>query len=371
MIPTCRAALLAALILTTPLLAAADVLSLQKVGPGAVTGLSGDGTVAVGEANRSFEAFRWTAADGLVKLGRGTLKPLGHRSGLPEVSADGLTVSATILSDDGTFSTAGRWTAAGGWQMAMPLPADSGPMDGETSSAFGMSGDGQVVTGLYWRLGQSGGSAHGMTWTAAGGMRDMGSSGNSSRIDDANADGRVLVGWDEADWGGRRAAVWVDGVPTILDHSDWPSEASTVNAAGTVIVGHTADPANGYKMSATMWTWNGSGWTQRILGVLSKGRKSGFAYPNGVSDDGSVVVGIGRLDDQSPDSYGFYWSEATGFVDIADHLAANGVSFGPLQRIYNVGAVSADGRVIAVLLLNRKTGVVSSTLVRRAQAAAH
>ena len=64
-----RASVLAALV-CSPLWAGAQALVLERVGAGAVTGLSADGSVAVGAANRSYEAFRWTAAGGLVKLWR-------------------------------------------------------------------------------------------------------------------------------------------------------------------------------------------------------------------------------------------------------------------------------------------------------------
>jgi hypothetical protein len=361
----CRASVLAALSLS-PLLAGAQALAAERIGAGTVTSLSADGSAAAGSAHRTYEPFRWTAATGLVKLGRGTQLPLGHRSGTPRVSVDGQVVSATILSDDGTMSTAGRWTSTGGWKMLGPLPADTGPLDGEDASAFGLSGDGNVVTGLYWRLGYPGGSAHGMRWTAAGGVEDMGSSGGSSRIDDASADGSVMVGWDEhPDFGNRRATVWVNGQRTVLDESDWPSEASVVNSDGTIVVGHGADPANGFQTSAMMWRWQAGSWVKSVLGVIAR-RGNGAAIPTGLSDDGSIVVGTARPDASQPTSTGFVWTAATGMVDAKDWLAERGVRFGALNALYTLSAISADGQVIAALTLNRRTGAASSHLVRRA-----
>jgi uncharacterized membrane protein len=348
-------------------LAAAQTLTVQAVRGGAVTELSADGRVAVGEANRTYEPFRWTAESGLVKLGRGTIVPLGHRSGTTSVSADGSVVMATILSDDGLTSTAGRWTAETGWQMLRPLPADAGLLDGEDSSVFGMSRDGRVATGLYWRPGQSGGLAHAMRWSADAGMTDLGSSGFSSRADAASADGSVIAGWDEhPQFGNRRAAVWVNGVRTVLDESDWPSEASAVSSDGRVVVGNAADPANGFQMSATMWRWQDGAWAKTVLGVINKRRAQGFAYPNGVSDDGSTVVGINRPDMFSPNSIGFIWTATGGFVDVADWMAAGGATPGALQKVFNVSALSADGSTLAVLTQNRRTGAIGTLLVRRA-----
>lgn len=359
-----RAGVLASLV-CLPVWAQAQSWVLERVGPGAVTGLSADGRVAVGATNGSFEAFRWTAADGLSKLGRGTQRPLGHRSGNPAISADGQVVSATIVNDDGTQSTAGRWTVGGGWQALGPLPADAGAMDGELSSAYGLSGDGRTVTGLYWRLGQPDGLAHAMQWTAETGVQDLGSAGASSRVDDANADGSVLVGWDEhPQFGNRRATVWVNGVRTVLEDSDWPSEASAVNSTGTIVVGQTADPANNFLMSATMWTREASGWRKQVLGVISGRKNNGFAYPTGVSDDGRVVVGIARLDAGKPTSTGFVWTPSGGMRDAAAWLADQGLSLGPLQVLYSASAVSADGQVLALLSYNRRTGAASSHLAR-------
>jgi len=357
---------LASLALMQPLLATADVLSTQNVGAGTITGLSAAGTVAVGEASRTDEAFRWSAETGTVKLGRATEPKLGQRSVVPAMSGDGRVVGATIVSDDGKSATAGRRAAETGWQMLRPLPADAGLLDREDSLVWTMSRDGQVLAGLYWRPGTTGGLAHGMAWSAGGGMLDMGSSGASSRINGANVDGIVLVGWDELPTGGnRRATVWADGKMSLLEISDCTSEAFAVNGTGTVIIGCTADPAIDFKTSATKWTKTASGWSKQILGVLSKDRKRGAAYPTGLSEDGSVVVGLGRLDSGSPASCGFCWSEATGFVDAAAYMAANGLPVTPELKVTSLGAISADGRVMAAMVQNGKTGALNGVLVRR------
>lgn len=344
-----RAGAFAALMLGAAFSAAAETLTAEHVGAGYVYGLSADGKVAVGQMTDTFETFRWQSGGRITRLGRGTLAALSIISGSPAVSADGNIVAATILSDDGTYSTAGRWTQAGGWQMLGGLPPGGGNMDNETCSAYGISGDGKVITGLFWRPGATDGSAHGMRWTAATGMVDMGSDGGSSRIDGANADGSVLVGWDEhPTYGNRRAAVWVNGVKTILSPSDWPSEATNVNAAGTVIVGSGPDPSNPTQVQALMWKWNGSAWTTTVIGVMNGRGATGIAYATGVSDDGSFVTGVARKDVMSPASVGFVWTPATGMVEVTDYLKTNGFNPGKAFKIYNVTALSADGQTFAV-----------------------
>jgi hypothetical protein len=326
----------------------ADTFRVVHSVEGSVTSLSADGRTAAGLTMDTFEAFRWTAREGRVVLGRGTWAALGHRSGTPRVSADGKTIGATILSDSGTYSTAGRWTSAGGWQMlAPPLPPGGGLFDGEDSSVFGMSGDGSVLTGLFWRPDATDGSAHGMAWSAATAMRDMGSSGRSSRIDAASADGSVMVGWDEhPQYGNRRAAVWVNGVLDVLEDSDWPSEASAVNGAGTIVVGYSGNPQD-YQSYATMWSWNGGGWTKTLLGVITKRGATGFAFATGVNADGSMVVGGARPDVMASKSVGFIWTPQDGLVDAGDWLKAHGAALNPLNPIYEMSAISADGSTLA------------------------
>lgn len=351
---------------------AQETITVRGVGSGVITGLSSDGRAAVGQLSGSFETFRWTLNGGRELLGRSTWTTLGQGSGTPEISADGQVIGATILGDDGRSATAGRWTPATGWQPLRPLPADVGVLDREDSSVHGMSRDGQVFTGLYWRLGSPGGLAHGMTWTADAGMRDQGSSGASSRIDDADTTGRVLAGWDEDPrTGQRRATVWVDGVRTLLDDSEFPTEASAVNGDGTILVGQAPDPERGYQQAAVMWRFNGATWDRTVLGVMRRsGAVRGTAYARGVSDDGRVVVGTARLDESRPGTVGFIWMPETGMMKASDWLKSLGIDLerprpGVRFRIADLPAVTPDGRVIAVVLQEIGSVRTRSVLIQR------
>ncbi len=359
-----RQSLLLTFAAALPWLASAQGLRVIHTVDGSVTSLSADGRAAAGLTMDSFEAFRWTARGGVVPLGRGTWAALSQRSGTPRISADGSVVSATILSDDGTYATACRWTASAGWQaLTPPRPPGGGIIDHEDSSAFGLSGDGAVVTGLFWLA--AGPGAHGMAWSAATGMADMGAEGRSSRIDGASRDGSVQVGWDEhPQFGNRRAAVWVNGVRTVLDDSDWPSEASAVNADGSVVVGYSGNPAD-FQTYATMWAWNGAGWTKTLLGVFTKRNATGFAFASGVSADGRVVVGGARPDSMSPRQVGFVWTPEGGFVDAADWFKAAGARLNPLQPVIEVSAVSADGSTFAAVTQAMVAPFTTRTLILR------
>jgi uncharacterized membrane protein len=353
-LPAPRRALLATLVaasLAGASAAATAAVVITSIGTGGITDVSADGNAAVGMENGSYETFRWTPEGGKQMLGRSPYRKLQTGGGLPAISADGTVIASTILDDTGKVVTEGRWTVAGGWQqLTPPLPPDGGVMDKNDSDVWGMSRDGLTVTGLYWRPNQTGGSAHGSVWTAATNMVGMPTDGGSSRIDDANGDGSVLVGWEESPtYGYRRAAVWVNGVKTILGSDEGAgSEAAKVNAAGTIIVGQAYDPVSGRSVAAK-WTWNGTAWVLQLLGVIPNGAKrSAFAYAEGLSEDGSVVVGMDRDNSMVFTSRGFIWTEATGMVDFEAFTRSEGTNLRREFRVSEVSAVTPDGRVFMV-----------------------
>jgi hypothetical protein len=165
------ASLAAAAFLGAPGAASAQSVEVTKMCACWVTSLSADGSAATGMMNNTYATFRWTAKKGARPLGRNTASHLqGQTAGTPRISDDGKTIAATIMDDSNTYGTQGRWTQGGGWQQLSPMPEDGGIMDSFDGSVFGMSKDGGTVTGLYWRPGQTGGSAHGSTWTASTGV---------------------------------------------------------------------------------------------------------------------------------------------------------------------------------------------------------
>jgi len=352
-----------------PLAARAETFEGRDICHCYVTGLSADGMAGTGQLSGSYQTFHWTWQGGAQPLGRGTQRKLQTSAGTPAISADGKVVASTIIDSSQTYATQGRWTAETGWQQLMPpRPADGAIVDLYDGSVFGMSRDGKTITGLYWRNTGVGGLAHGSRWTEGGQVQDMGSSGGSSRIDDANGDGSVLVGWDEhPQYGIRRAAVWVNGVKTVLEDSDWPSEAGAVNAAGTIIVGQAVDPVTQMN-GAAMWTWNGNQWVKKWLGVLAGTQPGGMAYASALSDDGKTVVGTARRF-FSPSNRGFIWTEGTGMVEAGKYFKDRGYNVGKKLAIQSISALSADGQVMGVSGIELATGQTRSIAVRRLPAA--
>jgi uncharacterized membrane protein len=326
----------------------AQTISVVHLGPGAITDLSADGRAAAGQFNDSYVTFRWTPETGFVSLGRGTYRPLGGQtSGVPRISADGQTVAATIIDTTKTYYTQGLWTQATGWQqLNQPLPPDGGLLDSGDSSVFGLSRDGRVVTGLYWRPDQPGGSAHGSLWREDTGMTGLTTRGGSSRVDDANQDGSVVVGWEEDPLNGsRQPAVWVNGERSVLGVM---GEAASVNGAGTQIVGQSYDEATATSM-ATLWTRVGSTWKTRLLGVLPGTKPGGYSYATAASDDGQLVVGFNRRNFLVFKTQAFIWTPHTGMVEASAFLKSRGVDLGDRVKIDFLPAVTPRGHVIAAL----------------------
>ena len=320
-------------------------VTFDIIAVGGATDISADGTVVVGNTQGEYETFRWTEEDGMVLLGLATVPVLGGGAGTPDVSADGTKVSATILGADETYGTQGVWTLGSGWQETMPpTPPDGGLMDNFYGSAWGLSYDGGTVVGLYWRPGQPGGSAHASAWTEATGVVDLGSATGSGRANDASGDGSVVVGWVESPVGVWQPTVWVDGDMTILHETEVLCEASVVNPAGTILAGQTYDELMNYRV-ATVWRWNGSDWDEEVLGAVSGTFPHyGTVYPHDMTPDGGMIVGYNAFD--WTQSTGFIWTEETGMVDVEDYLADNGITVPTTFNIRVLTGMSDDGTVM-------------------------
>lgn len=324
----------------------------ELVGPRGYAGtdVSGNGSVIVGNVvgDGTYETFRWTQSTGAVRLGRATVPVIGTGAGSPDVSWDGTRVSATILGDD-NFANMGVWQN-GNWTWPTQLPANATVVDNNRSDAWGLSGDGSTAVGLYWKTPEpgGGGNARGLSWTQGNpgvALPSTGVNPKSSRANAVNYDGTVVVGWQDY-LGPWQACVWRNGVQTLLVNEDVSATANGVNGDGSVIVGNNYnDPIQ--RREAAMWVLQGGQYVEQTLGVLP-GTPNSFqalVWAEDVSADGSIVVGTNRFFNNGPfsDGTGFVWTQATGMVDVAVFLAANGITVDPLFDIQEMTAISADG----------------------------
>jgi uncharacterized membrane protein len=322
-------------------------VTIEWIGEGAATAISHDGSVVVGNSNGSYETFRWTSDTGIQLLGRSTTAVLGTGAGGPDVSDDGQYISATILGEDETYGTVGRWSLDNGWEEMMPPTLPDGGLFSEFyGSAWGISDDGSSVVGLYWRPGQPGGSANGLFWNEGTGLASLGATVGNSRANDANADGTVIVGWDEAPFGYWMPTVWENGVLTHLTETEAWCMADGITPDGNMIVGSSAAPGENSLREAAVWIRNGDSWDEHLLGVLpGTNNPFGNALARDVSDDGSIIVGFNAWDPGN--TAGFIWTMEDGMMNVVDFLADNGISIGSSRIIVGLNGISGDGNHIA------------------------
>jgi probable HAF family extracellular repeat protein len=157
--------------------------------------------------------------------------------------------------------------------------------------AYGVSGDGSVVTGLYSVPGP--GSPHyAYRWTLATGMQGLGALGGTnptfSEGYGVSANGSTIVGWSTSDEGGARAFREINnsGMQSLGVVSGWSaSYGNAVSGDGSTVVGR-GFIVGGFLTRAFRWT---PGLGMEGLGALPGDNGEAVAY--GVNGDGSIVVG--------------------------------------------------------------------------------
>jgi hypothetical protein len=356
------------------LLVAGGVASAERVTflrPGFIAGdLSADGRAAAGNLVGPYETFRWTEATGEVRLGASTVDVLGSGAGTPDISYDGTRISATIITEDNQEITWGLWTEGQGWQRIIPpMAADGRMLDLSYGSAWGLSGDGSTVTGFYWSTAGSPGTYGGArpaTWSSAAGLvglpRDP---GRSARVNAANYDGSVVVGWEERFDGVWQPTVWRNGTKIRLSENEAFVECERVTADGGTVVGNSLNPST-LNREPTIWTWNGASYDEQRLGVLPGTQAiQGFGIALDVSDNAGIIGGV-NFYTSSPGgpADGIIWTADTGLVKADDYIASLGIDIADEIHIRSVNAVSADGSTIAVDGQHPTTGALRGAIIR-------
>jgi hypothetical protein len=161
----------------------------------------------------------------------------------------------------------------------------------------------------------------------------------SARASRVSGDGLVAVGWDQGTATGgasnRRACVWTTPSTQVFPlttptNPQGLGEVTDVNSDGSVICGLAGSNAF-RKIGASEF---------QVLPPVPG--LSGQYAANGISEDGSVVVGV-RL--QFPTADAVIWTPATGAVLMREFLAANGITVSATD-VRNCTDVSADGTKI-------------------------
>ncbi len=210
-----------------------------------------------------------------------------------------LAASALVLS---LITTAAPAHAAS-FQVLATLPGD-----GYSVPAGGISGDGSTVVG-YSRTADYSGTNHAWKWTAATGTFQI----TAFQVaDGVSYDGSAIIG----NTGTSGYLLSSAGLTPL------PGTPSRITGDASVVVGTTGDV--GYR-----WTSSGTTLIPPVSGAYSPA--------NGVSSDGSIVVG--QCKSATSNYIAYKWTAATGTVAITTGVGAAGNSAG--------NAVSDDGSVVA------------------------
>jgi probable HAF family extracellular repeat protein len=284
-------------------------------------GVSTDGAVVVGWAAKyapqAWEAFHWTAADGMTGLG--DLTGGQFRSGANAVSADGFVIVGLGTTGSGPTDNvleAFRWTASGGMQGLGDLSGGN-----FESQAFGVSADGAVVVGY----GISANGQEAFRWTAADGMQGLGDLSGGDYLSVAravSADGSVVVGigtwgawWADQQYAFRwTASGGMQPLGVLAGAPAQTSRAYGVSADGSVVVGWSSSPNGNYNYQAEAFRWTASDGMQG-LGDLPGGYFDSWAWA--ASADGAVIVGTSLT---ALNNEAFIWDVAHGMRRLKDVL---------------------------------------------------
>jgi len=310
-----------------------------------VTGMSGDAQWIVGSSFVDNSIYRYHVPTGTHSFLPDTA---GLPYGLPDVSDDGQRVVGNYQVAG--VSSPGVWTEVDAWTPIQAL-ATTVVRDGGTGGAYGISGDGSTVAGLFSVSDATGDSP--FSASPPGVTNALPTLGSAGRASCANADGTVLAGFaNDPAAGFRHGAAWVNGVMSNLSPDRW-GDVEGMNPCGTVLVGNGDKTFN---EGAMRWDWNGASWTSTNLGVLAG--TDPFFYNTsalGVNAAGDMIVGVNRSGiGPFAEAEGFLWTPDDGMVGLEALLADQGIDLMGFD-IQVATAISDDGTVISGWGINGQT----------------
>jgi probable HAF family extracellular repeat protein len=220
---------------------------------------------------------------------------------------------------DGVSGATSDWQDRGDWTV--PAPVNLGTLGGSTSVANAVNDNGQVV-------GQSqiaNGTYHPFSWTAAGGMVDLGSLGGSSSALKVGASGQVIgYSYLSGSSGSYRGFTWSQAggfVDLTLGGTD--SDALDVGANGQVA---------GWSTLTGVSTRHAFSWTP-AGGIVDLGTLGG-TYSNAYAVSNGQVVGYSAT--ANGWEHAFLWTQAGGMVDLGTLGGNNSTAY----------AVNDNGQVV-------------------------
>ncbi len=292
------------------------------------TSMSDDASIVVGVGPYGTPNLYYTEAGGAVVIGDGC------SSGLPAISGDGTTIVGCNVDANGKWNAA-KWLGGTSW-------LDLGTVDGGVScdaflsGAYGVNQDGSLAVGLLYLPQLC--KANAGTWDLVNGGATVlpAEFGNTtySRANAVNADGSVIVGWQDQQTGERVAAKWVNGVEEIIltPAGGFNGEALAVSGDGQSIVG-----INYNWGGKEAWLWRPN------TGVMPIDGLKGDFTATDVSDEGRVVVGYAQ---KAFSTRAFIWRPGMGSVYLDNYLKKQRVMVPAGWSLTSASVISADGNIV-------------------------
>jgi hypothetical protein len=314
--------------------------------------VTNSGVVAAQITNGNY--FVWTPSEGLVNIG-GIAD-----GGQVAISNDGNLIGGNAINPSTNLVEAALYNrTTQQWQTLGSLGSNSGS---SASTHWGMNRTGTVSVGLGW---VSAGSAHAVRFdNVSGTALSLGSSvsGRSSRANAVNADGSVIVGWQDAESGFRQGAIWEwDGTnynqSLIVDPNGNPMlEAGEVTADGRFVIG-------GGNSSTRAWRFDTVTGDFEFFGQLGVHTFNPSYGATSISDDGRIVIGFERSFPPNPltGTEPFIWIEGQGTFNLNNWVTNTlGIDLGG-TRLTTVLGISGNGQYI-VGINNQFQGFVINTI---------
>jgi uncharacterized membrane protein len=312
--------------------ACAGELTVIPATGGFMTGVSADGRVVSGYGA---QYFYWTKETGSIFIG-GIAPGDQGAGGSSQMAGDGNRLCGNILNSQGKVEAAIYDIAAGEWQSLGNL---GGSCDINASTAWGISSDGSTVVGGVY---PSACSHRAMRWSQSTSMGTLYSwFGWTTRANSANADGSVVVGWQDIDTGFRQGCLWTNGVQTRLASPTGVrmGEAGCCTQDGSTVFGFgNFNDGNGQ----VPYRWTSA--TKAVPLGPSPNPASGYATD--CSADGSVIACFFRWGPPAVSGEGYAWISGRGFVELEVLAEESGAVVAPGVRLSLPLAVSADGKTI-------------------------
>ena len=315
----------AAAIIASALTSDAQITFTRLSGMRSPSGVSGDGSIVVGNDNiNGATGLRWTAATGFVPLSSGTASP-------------------TAISDDGSMIVGVgiaalriapiRWTPSEGVTF---LPAPTGSID---SRPLSVSGDGTIAAGFTSFSGQV---TQATRWvgTQPNLLPFLPNGDTNSMAYAISTDGSTVVGSAGLSPGNVHAVRWTEteGISDLGAMGGYNSVATGVSADGSSIIGYVVPKKTSSEVNGFVTTTGGITTELSLLGQS--------VIPRAISADGNFVIGYNQ-DDGGP-LHGFFWTPGSGLRDLSDVLTHEynlTQQLGGWTGLY-ASTMSSDGRFV-------------------------